>query len=177
MTQKPTSAVEPAAPLRVVIVTLDNHLAGSVDRARPLLAKEHPGLTIGFHAVADWSDDPQALPRCLDDIGSADIILVTMLFLEEQMQAVLPALKARAEDCKAIVGCMSAPEIVRLTRLGGLKMDGSQSGLMAMLKRLRGSKKPGKSGGAGQMAVLRRLPRLLRFIPGTAQDLRAYFLT
>ena len=44
-----------------------------------------------------------------------------------------------------------------------------------MLKRLRGSKT--KSSGAGQMAMLRRLPKLLRFLPGAAQDLRAYFLT
>ncbi len=27
------------------------------------------------------------------------------------------------------------------------------------------------------MAMLRRMPKLLRFIPGTAQDVRAYFLT
>ena len=27
------------------------------------------------------------------------------------------------------------------------------------------------------MKMLRRLPKLLRFIPGTAQDVRAYFLT
>ena len=27
------------------------------------------------------------------------------------------------------------------------------------------------------MAMLRQLPQLLRFIPGTAQDVRAYFLT
>ena len=27
------------------------------------------------------------------------------------------------------------------------------------------------------MKMLRELPKLLRFIPGTAQDLRAYFLT
>ena len=27
------------------------------------------------------------------------------------------------------------------------------------------------------MAMLRRLPKMLRFIPGTAQDVRAYFLT
>ena len=30
---------------------------------------------------------------------------------------------------------------------------------------------------AGQMKMLRRLPKMLRFIPGTAQDVRAYFLT
>ena len=31
--------------------------------------------------------------------------------------------------------------------------------------------------GAQQMKMLRRLPKILRFIPGTAQDVRAYFLT
>jgi cobalamin biosynthesis Mg chelatase CobN len=31
--------------------------------------------------------------------------------------------------------------------------------------------------GAKQMKMLRRIPQMLRFIPGTAQDLRAYFLT
>jgi magnesium chelatase subunit H len=51
---------------------------------------------------------------------------------------------------------------------------------MALLKRLRG--KNGKAqatpaAGAQQMAMLRRMPKILRFIPGTAQDVRAYFLT
>jgi magnesium chelatase subunit H len=54
-------------------------------------------------------------------------------------------------------------------------MDGADKGPLALLKRLRGSKT--NSSGAGQMAVLRRLPKILRFIPGAAQDLRAYFLT
>src|SRR3954469_8868632 len=31
--------------------------------------------------------------------------------------------------------------------------------------------------GEDQMAMLRRIPKMLRFIPGTAQDVRAYFLT
>jgi magnesium chelatase subunit H len=33
------------------------------------------------------------------------------------------------------------------------------------------------SSGASQMAMLRRLPKMLRLIPGKAQDVRAYFLT
>ena len=50
---------------------------------------------------------------------------------------------------------------------------------MALLKRLRGKKTGGPPTGAGaqQMKMLRRLPKILRFIPGTAQDVRAYFLT
>src|SRR5262249_4962810 len=45
------------------------------------------------------------------------------------------------------------------------------------LKRLRGGHKGGASAGAQQMRMLRRIPQILRFIPGPAQDVRAYFLT
>jgi magnesium chelatase subunit H len=168
---------EPAfgPPVRVVIVTLDKHLSGVVQRAGAELAEEIPGLTVSLHAATDWADDRQALARCVADIAQGDIIVATMLFMEDQVQSVLPALLARRDHCDAMVGVMSAGEIVKLTKLGPLRLDGADKGPLAMLKRLRGSK--AKTSGAGQMAVLRRLPKILRFIPGAAQDLRAYFLT
>jgi magnesium chelatase subunit H len=160
----------------VVVVTLDRHLNGVFERAAADLAHQIPGLSVGLHAATDWAEDPEALARCVEDIGKGDIIVSTMLFMEDHVRAVLPALEARREQCDAMIGVMSAGEIIRLTKLGPLRMDGSDKGPLAMLKRLRGSKAK-KSSGAGQMAMLRRLPKLLRFIPGPAQDLRAYFLT
>ena len=56
-------------------------------------------------------------------------------------------------------------------------MDGRSGGRAGLLKRLRGKGRTAAPRGRGQMKMLRRLPRLLRFIPGTAQDVRAYFLT
>ena len=100
-----------------------------------------------------------------------------MLFMEDHIQAVLPSLMARRDDCDAIVGGMSAGEVIKLTRLGQFRMDKPASGAMALLKRLRGTKKNGTTAGAQQVAMLRRIPKILRFIPGTAQDVRAYFLT
>jgi magnesium chelatase subunit H len=48
----------------------------------------------------------------------------------------------------------------------------------AFLKKLRGDRrKPSPASGEKQMALLRRLPKILRFIPGKAQDLRAWFLS
>jgi len=166
-----------AAPVRVVIVTLDNHLAAAVARAEARLVKDLPGLSIGFHAAADWDRDPARLEAARADIARGDMIIATMLFLEDHVRAVLPALAARREDCDAMLGLMSAGDIVRLTRLGQYRMDAPARGPLALLKRLRGAKKPGTSSGAGQMRMLRRLPKILRFIPGTAQDVRAYFLT
>ncbi|MGE5714679.1 MAG: magnesium chelatase subunit H, partial [Betaproteobacteria bacterium] len=183
MKPRRTSAAEALGvpPVRVVIVTLDSHLASATERAQHLLLRELPGLRLSLHAAAEWADDPSALDRCKADIAQGDIIVVTMMFMEDHIQAVLPALRARREHCDAMIACMSEGEVVKLTRVGRFDMGAPQTGMMALLKRLRGSKssdkgKPG-SAGAQQMKMLRRLPKILRFIPGTAQDVRAYFLT
>ena len=173
---KPTTAAD-ATPVRVVIVTLDSHLAGAVERARRGLVRELPGLDLRLHVAAEWADNPDALARCQDDIAGGDIVVATMLFMEDHIQAVLPALQARRDDCDAMVACMSAGEIIKLTRMGRFDMGVEAKGALAMLKRLKGSKSKSESGGQKQLAMLKRLPKILRFIPGTAQDVRAYFLT
>lgn len=163
------------APVRVVIVTLDNHLKGAVERANAELRRSRIAVTL--HAASDWDADAAKLDEAKAAIADGDLVIATMLFLDDHIRAIMPALEARRENCDAMVALMSAAEVVRLTRMGAYRMDSPASGLMSLLKKLRGSSKPGASSGAGQMRMLRRLPRLLRFIPGTAQDVRAYFLT
>ena len=90
---KRTSAAD-AIPIRVVIVTMDSHLATATDRARRALAREIPGLALTVHAAAEWGHDPTALARCRDDIAQGDIVVATMLFMEDHFQPVLPALVA-----------------------------------------------------------------------------------
>lgn len=172
---RPTSRAD-ATPVRVVFITLDSHLAAPVERARARLKRDLPGLDLSLHAAAEWGSDPAALDRCRADIACGDVIVATMLFLDEHVRAILPALQARAPDCDAIVGCMAAGEVIRLTRMGRFRMDAPESGAVALLKRLRGSGKNKVASGAHQMRMLKRLPKILRFIPGTAQDVRAYFL-
>lgn len=168
-------------PVHAVIITLDSHLAGAAIRAGHALAGDLPGLSLNLHAASDWAESPKALARCKQDIAAADIIIVSMLFVEDHIKAILPTLEARRESCDAMVCIMSANEVVKLTRLGKFVMGKSESGAMAFLKRLRPSSssgsKSGKTPGARHMAMLRRIPRILRFIPGMAQDARAFFLT
>lgn len=165
-----------ATPIRVVIVTMDTHVASATVRAQAALKRDLPGLELSVHAASEWSADPRLLARCQEAVAKADIVVATMLFMEDHFLPLLPALQARREQCDAMICLMSASEITKLTRVGRFRMDGPQSGPMALLKRLRGSKGKAASGGAGQMKMLRRLPQILRFIPGTAQDVRAYFL-
>ncbi len=166
-------------PVNVVIVTLDLHLSSSVARAEQALRAQVPGLSISVHAAAEWSANPDTLAEAKASIAKADIIVACMLFIDDQVQAILPALLARRDNCAVLMGCVSSPEIVKLTKMGQLDMTAEAKGPMALLKKLRGKSKPGEknaTSGASQMAMLRRLPKLLKFIPGSAQDLRIYFL-
>ena len=171
-------------PVRVVIVTMDSHLAGAAERAHHGLVHAMPGLVLTVHAASEWGDDDSAVVRCREDIARGDIVIAAMLFLEEHFLPVIDALRARRETCDAMVCAMSAAEVMKLTRMGKFSMDGTSGGPMSFLKRLRGkpeakSDAPGARATAGekQMRMLRRLPKILRFIPGTAQDVRAYFVT
>lgn len=175
-------------PMRVVLVTMDSHLASAAERANKALSLSIPGLKFSVHAAAEWGDDPRALERCKNDIAQGNIVITTMLFLEDHFLPILPALKARRDSCDAMVCAMSAAEVTKLTRMGKFDMSAPATGAMAFLKRLRGKPEVktdnGKvstgaqsTAGAQQMKMLRRLPKILRFIPGTAQDVRAYFLT
>jgi len=169
--------VDKHIPMRVAIITMDTHLSSATERARYALKKKIPGLELSIHAASAWTVDSKALDSCIHDIETADILIVTMLFMEDHYKPVIEALKARRNDCDAMVCAMSAGEIVGLTRMGGFDMGKPASGLIGLLKRLRGNKEKSQTGGAAQMRMLRRLPKILRFIPGNAQDVRVYFLT
>jgi len=163
-------------PIRVVIVTMDSHLSGAAARARNMLRRDYPGIELTVHSADEWGTDDAALGRCHADIASGDIIIATMLFLDDHVRAVMPQLEARRKQCDAMVCCMSAAEVVKLTHVGKFDMSAETLGAINWLKKLRGKKTSGPAG-KGEMKMLRQLPKLLRFIPGTAQDMRAYFLT
>ena len=185
-----SKAKAPSTPTRVVLVTMDSHLASAAQRAGRTLARKLPGVKLSVHAADEWGSDDSALARCKADIATGDIVIVTMLFLEDHFTPLLPTLQARREQCDAMVCAMSAAEVTKLTRMGKFDMSAPASAMMSLLKRLRGKStqaaqtadnkadNAGKStAGEKQMKMLRRLPKILRFIPGTAQDVRAYFLT
>jgi magnesium chelatase subunit H len=164
------------SPMKVVIVTLDHHLASSVARVNAKLARVIPGFSLTLHAASDWSARPDTLKACIDDLNSANVVIANMLFMEEHVNAVLPTLQANRDRYNALAVFMSAGEAIRQTRIGKFDMAAPQSTFMTLLKKLKGSKSEKASSGERQMAMLKRLPQMLRFIPGTSQDVRAYFL-
>ena len=159
---KRTSVVE-RTPVRFVLLTMDRHLAGASDRAAEWVARDVPGFEFSLHAASDWHEDADALARCKADLERADIIVATMLFMEEHYTPVIEILRRRRESVMALVCALCAGEVTRLTRMGRFSMEGGSSGPLAFLKRLRGSRSQGSGAGEQQLRMLKRIPRLLRF--------------
>ncbi|PTE12970.1 magnesium chelatase subunit H [Pseudogemmobacter blasticus] len=172
-----TAPGSPDGAYRFVIVTLDAHAAGPALRIAPRLETDFPGIEISVHAAAEWSENPAALSRAKQAVNEADFVMANLLFIEEHINAILPELQAARDRADGFVGIVADPAIVKLTRLGDLDMSKPASPMMQLLKKLRGNKEPSASSGEKQMAMLRRLPKMLRFLPGKAQDLRAWFLS
>ncbi len=164
-------------PYRFVVVTLDAHAAGPAARVLPRLAADFPGLEVSIHAAAEWAGNPAALAEARQDIERADIVVANLLFIEEHITAVLPQLTEARARADAFIGVIADPQIVKLTRMGDLDMAAPPSALGKLMKKLRGAKDGKPASGEKQMALLRRLPKILKFIPGKAQDLRAWFLS
>ncbi len=167
--------------MRVAVVTLDAHLAGAFDGARAGLARDLPALELSLHVQAEWEADPDAVARMRAAVDAAHVIVCAQLFTEEQAAPVIEAVRARRDAADAVCCALCAPELTRLTRLGHFDMArGAEAGPwspLGMLQKLRGARGEGRSSGERQMHVLRRLPSLLKYVPGPAQDVRAYFLS
>lgn len=181
MTPRPISPAErrgDAPDLRVVVVTLDSLLAEPAREAERNLRRLFPGLRLSVHAAAEWTENPEKLVETKAALAEAHIVVSTLLFLDDQIRAILPELVAARSRADAFVGAVAAPEVTKLTRMGGLDMSAPDGTVMKFMKRLRPQPKDGKPAASGekQMRTLRKLPKILRFIPGKAQDLRAYFL-
>jgi magnesium chelatase subunit H len=161
---------------RFAVITLDSHAAGPAARVADQLSEDFPGLSVSIHAAAEWAENPEALEEAKLAIRHADIVVCNLLFIEEHITAILPELKARRDDLDALIGVIADPAIVNLTKMGTLDMSQPSSGAMKLLKKLKPKTKRSSSGEAS-MKILRKLPQILRYLPGRAQDLRAYFLT
>ena len=133
------------ASLHLVVVTMDTHLASATAVAAAKLAKAMPGLTLEMHAASEYASDARALASCREAIQNADILFVSMLFLEDHFLPVIDLLEKRRDEVDAMVCAMSAAEVVRLTEIDRLDLTKPASGALAFLKRLRGSSKPGDS--------------------------------
>ena len=126
--QKRISRAE-ATPVKVVIVTMDTHVASATDRARATLAREIPGLTLSVHAASEFAADPdgaRALPR--GHRRGRHHRQHDALPRRAFHSLCFAALAARRDHCDAMICVMSAGEVAKLTRMGRFDMSAPTTG-------------------------------------------------
>ena len=117
-TPRRTMAGKAPVTVRMVLVTLDAHLADAFARARQALARDLPGLELRLHIAADWSTDPAAAERCRADLRAADLVAVTQIFVEEMAAEILPVLREHQARYSAILCALCTSELVKLHPAG-----------------------------------------------------------
>jgi magnesium chelatase subunit H len=169
--------------MRLVIVTLDHHLSAAFARVRGRLERDVPGLRLEMHVAADWEADPSACEGVRASLEAADLVVVTQIFMPSMSEVILPVLRERRESYRALVCLLSEGPVTRLTRMGSFRMgadgEGGEEGgswFRGLLRKLRGGGDGTGDSGKRQLRMLRRIPQILRFVPGRAQDVRAWFL-
>jgi magnesium chelatase subunit H len=164
-------------PYNIVVITLDHHAAGPVARAAVNLAPDYPGLNVSVHAAATWAETPETLVEAKAAIAEADMIVANLLFLEEHVAPIMDDLRAVRDKVDGMIGVIADAEIIKLTKIGKLDMSKPASPMMQLLKKLKPkSDDSAVEKGEKRMAQLKKLPKLLRMVPGKAQDLRSWFL-
>ncbi len=165
-------------PNRVTIVTLDNHLVGTLHRAAETLGERGFDLDVRVHVAGDWGD-PAELDRMARDVATSRLVMVGQIFLQEHVDIVKPLLEdAPDEQMRGVL--MSNGELTPFMRLGSFSPgDPAEQGRFSasrILAKLRGKSSGGRDSAKKQLRSLRRARKLLRFVPGSAQDVRAYLL-
>lgn len=162
--------------MRFLFLTMDGNHAGALCAAAAQLRQQHGlPLELGLYDAtklrtdADWQ-------RLAADIASADFIFGSMLFGEELVRPLVGLLTDAT--CPVCV-ITSNPTLIRLTRLGKLSLakredDGREPNLLQQWAKKLRPNKGGHGEGKRQLAMLRNIGKLMKFIPGKARDLHTY---
>ncbi len=161
--------------MRFVFLTIDSTHATALHEAAALLRRDH-GIELVIHLYHAPSlkreEDWQRLRR---DIAEADFIFGSMLFGEEYVRP-LERLLSDAPCPVCII--MSNPVLIRCTRIGKFVIHSPaaerESGVLQRLMAAFRPKHGSHGEGQRQLALVRGISKMLKYLPGKAHDLHSY---
>jgi magnesium chelatase subunit H len=160
--------------MHFLFLTMDGNHAAALRTATQLLHQRH-GINLDYtlYTVNDLHSD-ESWARLASNAQKADFIFGSMLFGEELVRP-LQGILAEITTPTCII--TSNPALIRCTRIGELSLakkeeDDNPSMLKRWMKKFR--PKHGRSEGKRQLAMMRNLGKIMKFIPGKAKDLHTY---
>ncbi|WP_129677746.1 magnesium chelatase subunit H [Candidatus Chloroploca sp. Khr17] len=157
----------------VVLSTQDNYTVG-LRRAAATISREYSlEVTVAVYMAADLAD-PERRAKIEADLQRADFVLGAMLFGESYVRPLVTMIQPLT--CPVAI-IMSNPALTKLTHLGKFNLGGkgdandSHGGMMQALK-----PKHGHGEASRQLALVKNLTRILKYLPGRFRDLHSYIV-
>lgn len=160
--------------MRFIFLTMDGNHAGALREAAGTLYRDYKiDLQLAIYTAPNLQTDAD-FQRFSDDAARADFIFGSMLFGEELVR---PLQKILTQTPTPVCVITSNPALIRCTHMGKFVLkQREQDEQPGMIKRWMKKFRPkgGHGEGKRQLAMLRNLGKIMKFIPGKARDLHSY---
>jgi magnesium chelatase subunit H len=179
--------------MKFLFIALD----GQADLALQLAAqrvreKHRADLQVAFH-IASELERPEAVEKLRADAADADLLFVVHQFNDDQIALIRSLINQHKSRYQAVICVMCAPSLVKETRIGKFdlaKKSGEKTpwySPMRMIKAVKDTFKGDESEddepkqaappGRTMMTMLKNAGKIMKFIPGTAQDIHSYMMS
>ncbi len=166
--------------LKVVYVVLEPQYQSSLSAAIDNINQNNPDIAIEISGyLIEELRSPENYEDFKRDIAEANIVIASLIFIEDLAEKVVNAVKPHRDNLDAIIVFPSMPEVMRLNKMGSFSMAqlGQSKSAIAQFMRKR-KENSGASFQDGMLKLLRTLPKVLKYMPsGKAQDARNFMLS
>ncbi|MCG8346420.1 MAG: magnesium chelatase subunit H [Chloroflexales bacterium] len=163
--------------MHFIVMALETSTGVALQEAAVMIRRDHGiELNINFYNAPSLKRD-EDWQRLEQDLLRADFVLGSMLFGEEYVR---PLERLLAKTSAPVCMIMSNPVLIRSTRIGKFVLkqrdDESAGKGGSPLQRLMRAFRPKHGHGEAQrqMALVRGMSKMLKYLPGKARDLHSY---
>lgn len=179
--------------MKFLFIALDGQADLALTVAATRVRERHGvNLHVAFHIAAEL-DRAEAVEKLRADAADADLVFVVHQFDDEKIALIRELLHRHAARYQAVICVMCAPSLIRETRLGRFvlaKKDEGETPWYSPLRMIRAVKdsfkkaddpdaepKAAQPPGRTMLTMLKNAGKIMKYIPGTAQDIHAYMMS
>jgi magnesium chelatase subunit H len=179
--------------MKFLFIALDGQADLALAVAAARVREQHGvNLQVAFHIAAEL-DRAEAIEKLRADAAEADLVFVVHQFDDEKIALIRELLHRHAARYQAVICVMCAPSLIRETRLGRFvlaKKDEGETPWYSPLRMIRAVKdsfkkddaptaepKAAQPPGRTMLTMLKNAGKIMKYIPGTAQDIHAYMMS
>ena len=166
--------------VKVVYVVLESQYQSSLSDAVRSINVRNPHLCVEVTGyLLEELRDKKNYEDFVADVGSANVFIGSLIFIEELADKILPVLEENRDRLDAALVFPSMPKLMRQNKLGAFELSQlgqSKSAIAEMMRSAR--KKDTASFEETMLKLVRTLPQVLKYLPSDkAADARNFLFS